>query len=50
MDEAQALWTLLAAVVGPVLLLRFFRLVSEGRKHVAASEARRVDRLRSKGA
>ena len=50
MDEAQALWVVVASVAAATLLLRFFRLVSEGRKHVAELEAKRIDRLRSKGA
>ncbi len=50
MDDAQVLSNVLATVVAAVLLLRFFRLVREGRKHVADLEGRRLDRLRSKGA
>ena len=50
MDEAQTLWIVLASIVAATLLLRFFRLVSEGRKHVAELEAKRIDRLRSNGA
>jgi hypothetical protein len=50
MDEAQARWIVVAFVVAATLLLRFFRLVSDGRKHVAELEAKRIDRFRSKGA
>jgi hypothetical protein len=50
MDDAQAILIALATFIVGALLFRYFRLVREGRKHIADLEAKHLDQLRSRGA